>query len=76
MRKVHQDSDGTYGAPGITAELRDEGGSASTTSASPGSCGPSGSRESVCAAGTGPPSRTRLRRRHRICSDVTSPHPR
>ncbi|MFI8888370.1 DDE-type integrase/transposase/recombinase [Streptomyces sp. NPDC053813] len=26
MRKVHQDSDGTYGAPGITAELRDEGG--------------------------------------------------
>lgn len=26
IRKVHQDSDGTYGAPGITAELRDEGG--------------------------------------------------
>ncbi|MEU7605300.1 IS3 family transposase [Streptomyces sp. NPDC041003] len=25
IRKVHQDSDGTYGAPGITAELRDEG---------------------------------------------------
>ncbi|MFD9452541.1 IS3 family transposase [Streptomyces sp. NPDC059985] len=28
MRQVHQDSDGTYGAPGITAEIRDEGGSA------------------------------------------------
>ncbi|MFD5415633.1 IS3 family transposase [Streptomyces nojiriensis] len=28
IRKVHQESDGTYGAPGITAELRDEGGPA------------------------------------------------
>ncbi|MFF2411445.1 IS3 family transposase [Streptomyces sp. NPDC058092] len=26
IRKVHQDSDGTYGAPRITAELRDKGG--------------------------------------------------
>ncbi|MFI5987699.1 transposase [Streptomyces sp. NPDC051555] len=26
IRKVHQDSDGTYGAPRITAELRDEEG--------------------------------------------------
>lgn len=26
IRKVHQDSDGTYGAPRITAEFRDEGG--------------------------------------------------
>ncbi|WP_413252774.1 IS3 family transposase [Streptomyces brevispora] len=25
IRKVHQDSDGTYGAPRITAELRDQG---------------------------------------------------
>ncbi|MET9469891.1 IS3 family transposase [Streptomyces sp. NPDC006544] len=28
IRKVHQDSDGTYGAPRIPAELRDEGGPA------------------------------------------------
>ncbi|WP_425608740.1 transposase [Streptomyces albipurpureus] len=28
MRKVHQDSDGTCGAPTITAELSDEGGPA------------------------------------------------
>ncbi|MGW1092421.1 transposase [Streptomyces sp. NPDC002596] len=26
IRKVPQDSDGTYGVPRITAELRDEGG--------------------------------------------------
>ncbi|KPI17994.1 Integrase catalytic region [Actinobacteria bacterium OV450] len=26
IRKIHQDSDGTYAVPGITAELRDEGG--------------------------------------------------
>ncbi|MFD7914355.1 IS3 family transposase [Streptomyces sp. NPDC059752] len=28
IRKVHQHSDGTYGAPRVTAELRDEGGPA------------------------------------------------
>ncbi|MCX4967261.1 IS3 family transposase [Streptomyces sp. NBC_00654] len=28
IRKVHEDSDGTYGAPRITAELRDDGGQA------------------------------------------------
>ncbi|MFD9286535.1 IS3 family transposase, partial [Streptomyces mirabilis] len=28
IRKVHKDSDGTYGAPRVTAELRDDGGQA------------------------------------------------
>ncbi|WP_240805536.1 transposase [Streptomyces sp. A1547] len=61
IRKAHQDSDGTYGVPRITAELRDQAGRSSITSGSPGSCGPSGSRGSACAAGTAPRSRTRWR---------------
>ncbi|MFJ4866620.1 IS3 family transposase [Streptomyces sp. NPDC088748] len=53
IRKVHQESDGTYGAPRITAEFRDEGG--------PGGR-PQAGREDHADIGF---ERVRLRRRHR-----------
>lgn len=40
IREVHQESDGTYGAPRITANSATRAARRSTTSASPGSCGP------------------------------------
>ncbi|MGW6978334.1 transposase [Streptomyces sp. NPDC054932] len=66
IRKVHQDSDGTHGAPRITAELRYEGGPVINHKRVARIMRTTGSRECVCAAGTAPPSRTRRRRRHRI----------
>ncbi|MFV2118650.1 IS3 family transposase [Streptomyces sp. Act-28] len=59
IRAVRQESDGTYGAPRITAELRETSGEAVTTSGSPGSCGRPGWKGSGCAAGTAPPWRAR-----------------
>ncbi|WP_331753904.1 IS3 family transposase [Streptomyces sp. NBC_00826] len=63
IRKVHQDSDGTYGAPRITAELRDEGGPVVNHKRVARIMRSIGLEESVCAAGTAPPSRTRPQRR-------------
>lgn len=65
IRKIHQDSDGTYGAPRITAELRDEGGPAVNHKRVARIMRTIGIEESGCAADTAPPSRTRPRRRHR-----------
>ncbi|WP_443031746.1 IS3 family transposase [Streptomyces sp. 3211] len=64
MCKVRQDSDGTCKALRITAELRDEGERVNRRRVER-SCGAPESRESLCVAGTGPPPRTRQRRRHR-----------
>ncbi|MFI2040996.1 IS3 family transposase [Streptomyces bottropensis] len=59
MRKVHRDSDGTHGAPRVTAELRDDGGQAVNHKRVARIMGPSGI-EGV-----------RLRRRHR--STISDP---
>ncbi|CAO0829910.1 hypothetical protein SMICM17S_07401 [Streptomyces microflavus] len=76
MRKIHQNSDGTYGVPRITAELRDEEGPAVNRKRVPRiMVAPPGSRAFVCVAGTAPPSRTRVEGTS-TASDATSPLPR
>ncbi|GGS18954.1 hypothetical protein GCM10010269_67480 [Streptomyces humidus] len=62
MREVHQESDGTYGAPRITAELRETSGEAvnhKRVARIMRASGIEGVR--YCAAGTAPPSQIRLR---------------
>ncbi|MFF9583520.1 IS3 family transposase [Streptomyces achromogenes] len=61
---MHRESDGTYGVPGITAELRDEG---ERVNHKRGALvmRQAGLRVCACAAGTAPRWRTRPRRRPR-----------
>ncbi|WP_406503342.1 IS3 family transposase [Streptomyces sp. NBC_00212] len=71
--EVHWESDGTYGVPRITAELRDGGGQAvNHKRVARNHAQPSDWSESACAAGTAPQSRMRLPRRHRTGSATTS----
>ncbi|MFI8008553.1 IS3 family transposase [Streptomyces sp. NPDC086010] len=61
IRAVHQESDGTYGAPRITAELRETNGEAVNHKRVARIMRASGIEGYGCAAGTGPPFPIRLR---------------
>ncbi|WP_078848084.1 MULTISPECIES: IS3 family transposase [unclassified Streptomyces] len=69
IREVHRESDGTYGAPSITGELRDEGDEGDEGDEAVHHKTPSHADHGLgtvrLASGVAPPSRTRLPRRRR-----------
>ncbi|MFG2566307.1 transposase [Streptomyces sp. NPDC048567] len=73
IRAVHRESDGTYGAPRITAELREASGEAVNHKRVARIVRASGTEGSGCAGGTARPSPIRLRSGRRTWAAGTSP---